>query len=138
MPFHHVSLPVGKHYILMRDFYTAILQPLGYKLVVEGEAPLQYCGYGVEGRLDFWLGGGAKENGLEKYDGDLAKRPAPVHIAFAANDRDHVNQWYEHAIKAGATDNGKPGLRDEYMPNYYAAFVLDPLGNNIEIVHVTY
>jgi catechol 2,3-dioxygenase-like lactoylglutathione lyase family enzyme len=99
MGFSHIGLPVGKHYKEMRDFYLAILEPLGYKIVREGEGPQQYCGFGIPGAgPDFWLGGGATENGLEKYDGELTKRVAPFHVAFDAKDREHVKTWYEHAM----------------------------------------
>ncbi|KAL6415482.1 hypothetical protein AUP68_02041 [Ilyonectria robusta] len=137
MPFSHISLPVGDHFAEMRDFYKAILKPLGYELVVEAHEPHSYCGFGTKGsNIDFWLGGGCTD-GLQKYNGDLKGRVAPVHVAFPGKNPEHVAEWYEAAIKAGATDNGKPGLRKEYMEGYYGAFVLDPLGNNIEVVHVT-
>ncbi|KAH7149129.1 Glyoxalase/Bleomycin resistance protein/Dihydroxybiphenyl dioxygenase [Dactylonectria estremocensis] len=138
MPFSHIGLPVGDHFAEMRDFYKAILQPLGYEIVVEAHEPHSYCGFGVKGAgPDFWLGGGCAD-GLQKYDGELKSRVAPIHVAFDGKNREHVDEWYEVAIKAGATDNGKPGIRKEYMPGYYGAFVLDPLGNNIEVVHLTF
>ncbi|KAF4465614.1 glyoxalase bleomycin resistance dioxygenase [Fusarium albosuccineum] len=134
----HIGLPVGDHYVEMRDFYKAILAPLGYELVVEGDERHPYCGFGVKGAgPDFWLGGGAK-GGLQKYSGKLEERPSPIHVAFDGKDRAHVDEWYEVAIKAGAVDNGKPGIREQYMAGYYAAFVLDPLGNNIEVLHLTF
>jgi catechol 2,3-dioxygenase-like lactoylglutathione lyase family enzyme len=57
-----------------------------------------------------------------------------LHVAFAADDRAMVDAFYRAAIAAGATDNGAPGLRPHYHPNYYAAFVRDPDGHNIEAV----
>jgi catechol 2,3-dioxygenase-like lactoylglutathione lyase family enzyme len=57
------------------------------------------------------------------------------HIAFVAKDRETVDAWYAQAIAAGGRDNGPPGLRAKYHRNYYAAFVLDPDGNNVEAVH---
>ena len=57
-----------------------------------------------------------------------------MHIAFVAENREQVDQFYEAAIAAGAKDNGKPGIREEYHLNYYGAFVLDPDGHNIEAV----
>ncbi|KAK7425176.1 hypothetical protein QQX98_000091 [Neonectria punicea] len=138
MPFSHLGLPVGDHFAEMRDFYKAILKPLGYELMVEAHEPHSYCGFGIKGAgPDFWLGGG-KEDGLQKYDGNLESRVAPIHVAFSGKNREHVDEWYEAAIKNGATDNGKPGLRKHYMEGYYGAFILDPLGNNIEVVHLTF
>lgn len=99
MPVNHIGIPVGKHYTAMRDFYAAVLAPLGYKLVVEGQGPHNYCGFGVEGKgPDFWLGGGCQEDGLKEYDGDLAKRVAPFHVAFDGKDQEHVKAWYESAM----------------------------------------
>ncbi|KAF7560106.1 hypothetical protein G7046_g4046 [Stylonectria norvegica] len=138
MPISHIGLPVGEHYTEMRDFYKAILKPLGYTLKVEGDATQgeAYCGFGIKGAgPDFWLG---SKGALPKYDGNLEGRTAPVHIAFDGNNPKHVDEWYEVAIAAGATDNGKPGPREHYMKGYYAAFVLDPLGNNIEVIHLTF
>lgn len=99
MPFHHVGLPVGDHYTEMRDFYKAILAPLRYTLKMEGEGTTSsYCGFADEsGGMDFWLGGGCKD-GLQKYDGKLEGRVAPVHIAFGGRDRAHVDEWYENAM----------------------------------------
>ncbi|RTE75056.1 hypothetical protein BHE90_010483 [Fusarium euwallaceae] len=129
----HLGLPVGDHYVEMRDFYKAILAPLGYTIKMEDDHGHPFCGFGVEGAgMDFWLGGGCK-GGLQKYDGKLEGRVAPIHVAFNGKSREHVDE-----CKAGAVDNGKPGLRPEYMPGYYGAFVLDPLGNNIEVVHLTF
>ncbi|RMJ06710.1 hypothetical protein CDV36_013690 [Fusarium kuroshium] len=129
----HLGLPVGDHYVEMRDFYKAILAPLGYTIKMEDDYGHPFCGFGVEGAgMDFWLGGGCK-GGLQKYDGKLEGRVAPIHVAFNGKSREHVDE-----CKAGAVDNGKPGLRPEYMPGYYGAFVLDPLGNNIEVVHLTF
>ena len=74
-----------------------------------------------DGKPDFWIGGEGK---LEK----------PVHIAIVAKDRPTVDAFYRAALAAEGTDNGPPGLRPHYHPNYYAAFVLDPDGHNIEAV----
>ena len=77
--------------------------------------------FGAGGKPDFWIGG---EGGLNK----------PVHIAITAKDRPAVEPFYQAAIAAGAKDNGPPGLRPQYHPNYYGAFVLDFDGHNIEAV----
>lgn len=96
MPFSHVSLPVGDHYVAMRDFYKDILKPLGYEL--SKEYGTIACGFGPPtGGPDFWLGGGAK-GGLQPYGGTLETRIAPVHVAFAAKNREEVDQWYDVAV----------------------------------------
>jgi catechol 2,3-dioxygenase-like lactoylglutathione lyase family enzyme len=60
---------------------------------------------------------------------------APIHVAFAADSPQQVDEFYAAAIAAGGRDNGAPGIRPEYSPGYYGAFVLDPDGNNVEAVH---
>ena len=101
-----------------RAFYEATLAPLGYTciLVFDGAA-----GFGVPPKPDFWLS-----------EGDPG-RPA-LHVAFRADTRAPVDAFYRAAIAAGGRDNGGPGLRVHYHPNYYGAFVLDPDGHNIEAV----
>ena len=99
-----------------KAFYTAALAPLGMKI-------MQDYGVTVGMGADFpflWLSGG---------------NPGHVHLAFRAADRAMVDAFYAAAIAAGGTDNGKPGVRKEYHPNYYGAFVLDPDGHNIEAVY---
>ena len=112
----HLTLRVAD-YARSKRFYEAALLPLGYAKIMEVEG---FCGLGVGGKPDFWLA--RSEEG---------PRP-PVHIAFAAKSRKDVDRFYQAALEAGAKDNGKPGLRKEYHPNYYGAFVLDPDGHNIE------
>jgi catechol 2,3-dioxygenase-like lactoylglutathione lyase family enzyme len=100
-----------------KAFFQAALAPLGYKVVMDfGEA----AGLGAEGKPDFWIGAG--------------KPGAGGHIAFAASNRGAVKAFYDAAIAAGGRDNGAPGLRPQYHPNYYGAFVIDRDGNNIEAV----
>jgi catechol 2,3-dioxygenase-like lactoylglutathione lyase family enzyme len=109
-----------------RRFYAAALAPLGYTVRREGAAAV---GFGVaagEKRSldpggDFWIATGA--------------RPAPhIHFAFSAPSRAVVDAFFAAALAAGGVDNGSPGLRPRYHPDYYAAFVLDPDGYNIEAV----
>ena len=101
-----------------RSFYLTALEPLGYEVLMEfGKG----VGFGVGGKPDFFIREG---DGLEP----------PFHLAFGSEDRESVDRFYEAAMAAGGRDNGKPGLRSEYHPNYYGAFVLDPDGNNIEAV----
>ena len=101
-----------------------VLTPLGYALIMEvqqdeNDAPA--AGFGANGKPDLWIGG---EGGLQR----------PIHIAITAPSRAAVDAFYRAAIAAGGKDNGAPGLRPHYHPNYYAAFVLDPDGHNIEAV----
>jgi catechol 2,3-dioxygenase-like lactoylglutathione lyase family enzyme len=101
-----------------RDFYRAALAPLGYGLLVRGDG---YAGFGVHPKPDFWIAEGN------------ANVPA-MHVAFRAETRAQVDAFHRAAMSAGGRDNGGPGLRPHYHPNYYGAFVLDPDGHNIEAV----
>jgi catechol 2,3-dioxygenase-like lactoylglutathione lyase family enzyme len=121
----HVGFAVSD-YERAKSFYARALAPLGYVLVkeVSGEGTpsgFPAAGFGVGGKPDFWIGGEGK---LEK----------PLHVAIVANDRATVDAFYKAALAAGGRDNGAPGLRPHYHPNYYAAFVLDADGHNIEAV----
>jgi catechol 2,3-dioxygenase-like lactoylglutathione lyase family enzyme len=101
-----------------KAFYAAALAPLGYTVVMEWE---QFAGLGVAPKPDFWIGEGTPN-------------VPPIHVAFRAESRVQVDAFYNAAIAAGGRDNGAPGLREHYHPNYYGAFVLDPDGHNIEAV----
>ena len=98
-------------------FYKAALAPLGYELAMEFPG---VAGFAIGGKPDFWISAGA--NGVG------------VHVAFHAKTRTLVKAFYEAAMAAGGRDNGGPGVRAMYHPNYYGAFVLDADGNNIEAV----
>jgi catechol 2,3-dioxygenase-like lactoylglutathione lyase family enzyme len=100
-------------------FYDSALRPLGVaRLYGDGE---RFAGYGIAPKAFFWIG--------------IRDRPQTgAHIAFAADDRATVERFYQEAIAAGGRDNGSPGLRPHYDPDYYGAFVLDPDGHNIEAV----
>ena len=121
----HISLGTA-NLARARKFYDAALKPLGYKMVW----PVAGYGYGyggAKGDAKFWIGL------------PLAKRRKPrasagTHVAFLAENRKSVDAFYKAAIKAGARDNGRPGLRPEYHANYYGAFVFDPEGHAIEAV----
>jgi len=113
----HVSLKV-KDGARSRKFFERALAPLGYKILDESGGG---AGFGAEDKSALWIAPGA------------AHAPA-VHLAFVASDRAKVNAFYEAALGAGGRDNGCPGIRESYGPNYYAAFVLDPDGNNVEAV----
>ena len=114
----HVTIGVSD-FKRSRHFYDQALHPLDVvRLYADGEAA---AGYGIHPKAFFWIAG--RETPL-----------AGAHIAFAAKDRDTVARFYEAAIKAGGRDNGGPGIREHYHPNYFGAFVLDPDGHNIEAV----
>ena len=112
----HVGLSVS-NYAASLSFYKAALAPLGYELVMEFGT---IAGLGVGGKPDFWI-----------HESDST---APTHIAFASSNRAAVKRFYEAAIAAGGKDSGAPGVREQYHPDYYGAFVLDPSGHNIEAV----
>ena len=119
----HADFPVSD-YVRSKAFYPQALAPLGYVLVMEvqhdeNESPA--AGFGMGGKPDFWIGG----------EGSFQR---PIHIAIAAQNRAAVDAFHRAALAAGGKDNGAPGLRPHYHPNYYAAFVLDPDGHNIEAV----
>ena len=111
----HVTVSVSE-VAASRDFYEKALAPLGYVIVMQFP---QAVGFGVAGKPDFWIG---------------AKGPGKVHVAFAASDRKAVDAFYAAAMAAGGKDNGPPGLRPHYHENFYAAYVHDLDGNNIEAV----
>jgi catechol 2,3-dioxygenase-like lactoylglutathione lyase family enzyme len=121
----HIGFSVSD-YARAKAFYTAALAPLGYTVVMEvgsGETESGYVavGFGRDGKPDFWIGG---EGGLR----------GVLHVAIAADNRAAVDAFHKAALAAGGADNGGPGLRPHYHPSYYAAFVLDPDGHNIEAV----
>ncbi|WOH66511.1 VOC family protein [Bradyrhizobium sp. BWA-3-5] len=120
----HIGFPVS-NYERSKVFYLKALAPLDYVLVMEvkqeGADEHPAAGFGAHGKPDFWIGG---EGGLDK----------PLHVAILAKDRATVDAFYKAAIAAGGRDNGAPGIRAHYHPNYYGAFVLDPDGHNIEAV----
>jgi catechol 2,3-dioxygenase-like lactoylglutathione lyase family enzyme len=99
-----------------RAFYQQALQPFGVRVVQTSQGP----GFAL-GDQDFWIS-------------DQETAAGSVHVAFAAPDRETVDAFHAAAVKAGGVDNGRPGLRPHYHSGYYAAFVLDPDGNNIEAV----
>lgn len=105
-----------------RRWYGAALAPLGITELAYFP-DYHYAGMGAE-RPEFWFG--------QSYEGHPISKG--VHLAFTAKNRAAVDAFYEAAIAGGGTDNGKPGLRPEYSPDYYGAFVLDLDGNNVEAV----
>lgn len=115
----HVTIPV-RDLERSRIFYERAFAPMGFKV-----------SFGEKGK--FWafdLGG----NGLfEIYE--ESDHFTPIHVAFRVPNRDLVHQFYTCAREAGASDNGAPGPRPHYTPNYYACFVFDPDKHNIEAMH---
>jgi catechol 2,3-dioxygenase-like lactoylglutathione lyase family enzyme len=115
----HIGLKVSS-FEKSRKFYASALEPLGYR--VEYDDPKsKTAGFGAKGSIDLWI-----------TEGEPLTRQ--VHIAMRSHDRAVVDRFHAAAMKAGGKDNGAPGLRPDYGPTYYAAFVLDPDGNNIELV----
>lgn len=112
----HIGLQVKDLAASVR-FYTAVLAPLG--LVADGSGG----GFGPKGAPALWL-----------YQGGKAKSKAGTHVAFRAATRSAVDRFHAAGLAAGGRDNGEPGLRVDYSPNYYAAFLIDPDGNNVEAV----
>jgi len=109
-----------------KGFYEAALAPLGMSVQMHVTPEMsggeyQGFGFGTNGKPEFWIGG-----------------PLPphcgMHVAFTAKTRVEVDGFYAAAMAAGGKDNGAPGIRAHYHPDYYGAFVLDPDGNNIEAV----
>ncbi|HVE51998.1 MAG TPA: VOC family protein [Ramlibacter sp.] len=108
-----------------KAFYAQALAPIGYALRMEIPASVtghaDVAGFGEPDKPDFWITSGT------------ANKP-PIHVAFRVPTRALVDAFHAAGIAAGGTDNGKPGLRPHYHPDYYGAFVLDPDGHNIEAV----
>ncbi len=111
--------------LLVRDveasirFYEAPLRPLGFGLLYRSD---DGAGFGIEGADDFGI--------------NRSETPSTeAHVAFVAESREAVNAFHAAALAAGGCDKNSPALRPEYHPGYYAAYVWDPDGNNIEAVH---
>lgn len=111
-----------------KAFYEKALAPLGYG--IQEEPDQATVGIGTEGMPFLWL----SERVPAFWGAEQSVGGAPVHVAFSADSRSTVDAFFEEAIRAGGKDNGPPGLRPHYHPNYYGAFVLDLDGNNIEAV----
>lgn len=108
-----------------KDFYANALAPLGYQLLSESDASItgstSVAGFGVGGKPDFWI-----------VQGEV--HTPRIHVAFRVETREKVQAFYKAALEGDGRDNGAPGLRTHYHPNYYGAYVLDPDGYNIEAV----
>ena len=101
-----------------RDFFAQALAPLGIGIVKQGEG---WAMFGRGDRGQFWIDSFGAPQG-------------PIHLAFSADDREQVRHFHAAALTAGASDNGEPGIRVQYHPNYFGAFVIAPDGHNIEAV----
>ena len=120
----HLGITVRDH-DAAKDFYLKALAPLGMGVVMsvpkaESGAPSDFTGFGYDHKPFFWIGQGAATGAL--------------HLCFTAKNRGAVDAFYKAALAAGARDNGPPGIRAHYHPNYYGAFVIDPNGVNLEAV----
>ncbi|HTJ01191.1 MAG TPA: VOC family protein [Methylovirgula sp.] len=120
----HIGIRVGNLEASKR-FYDAALLPLGISIIMEVPPELtggyHSIGYGKNGKPFFWVSDGGPHG-------------AGIHVAFVASSRSEVDAFHKAALKAGGKDNGGPGLRPHYHPNYYGAFVFDPDGINLEAV----
>lgn len=115
--FDHLGFGVTD-YEASKAFYLRALAPLGVTIAMEGPYGV---GLGQKGKPSLWLH-------------QTSEKPAHLHLAFAADSRQQVDEFYRAAMEAGGKDNGPPGLRPHYHPNYYGAFVIDPDGHNVEAV----
>ena len=118
--FDHVKFGVSD-YAASKAFFLKALEPLGLTVVSEGPPA-----YGVE------LCQPEGQESLCLFQTD--EKPAHLHLAFVAENREQVQAFYRAALEAGGKDNGAPGLRPQYSGKYYAAFVIGPDGHNIEVV----
>jgi len=122
MPIDHAKLPVSD-LAITRSFYLAALAPLGWRLVTDAAPAV----------LHFGTGDGGEDHepiAFERVGAPIAR----CHIAFLATSREQVGSFHAAAVAAGGSDNGPPGERP-YGPRYYAAFVIDPDGHNLEAVY---
>ncbi len=117
MSLDHIGFGV-KSFAASRSFYEQALAPLGYAWIGSGEG---WGFLGKNGKGELWIG-------------EIGTVATPVHLAFTAPNRAAVDAFYTAALAAGGKDNGAPGIREQYHPNYYAAFVIDPDGHNVEVV----
>ena len=115
----HISIGV-RDIAKTKAFYDAALQPIGYSCLSSSEGSL---GYGKE-HVAFWISASPSPVASDPHSG--------LHFCFTAPTRKSVDAFHQAAIRHGGRDNGKPGLRADYGPNYYAAFVVDPDGYRLE------
>ena len=116
--FDHVVFGVSD-YEASKAFFLKALEPLGVEVVLEGPLGIELSPKGSKVSLCLFA---------------TKEKPAHLHLAFVATNRGQVDAFHRAALAAGGKDNGPPGLRPQYHAHYYAAFVLDPDGHNIELV----
>jgi catechol 2,3-dioxygenase-like lactoylglutathione lyase family enzyme len=107
-----------KQFDALANFYEKALAPLGCAKLIQFDGA---AGFGRDEKPSLWIGTSPRATSV-------------LHIAFSSPTRAAVGAFYDAALAAGGRDNGMPGLRPDYHPNYYAAFVIDPDGNNVEAV----
>ena len=117
--FDHVGLNV-RDYVASRAFYERALAPLGYSVLMAFDE-WKAAGFGTDEKPEFWIS---------------QREPFGTgsHVAFACDDRATVDAFHDAALAAGGSDNGAPGLREQYHAAYYGAFIIDLDGNNVEAV----
>ena len=115
----HLEIKV-KNLEASKLFYQKTLAPLGYKIAFDIPQAVSFAEpRNADPTGDFWLNVGQQE---------------PEHFAFSAQNEEEVEAFYQAALAAGGKDNGAPGERSQYHPGYYAAYIIDPDGNNVEVV----
>lgn len=117
--FDHVVFSVS-NYDEARTFFLKALTPLGVEIISEGPLGIELCSPSSPASLCIRR---------------VEEKTTHLHLAFAAESRQQVQDFYRAALEAGGKDNGAPGLRSQYSGNYYAAFVIGPDGHNIEAVY---
>jgi len=101
-----------------KQFFLEALEPIGVRVVMEGPYGV---GLGQNSKPSLWFH-------------EATDKPGPIHLAFAAENREQVDAFYRAAMAAGGKDNGTPGVRSQYHEHYYGAFVISPDGHNVEVV----
>jgi catechol 2,3-dioxygenase-like lactoylglutathione lyase family enzyme len=117
--FDHIALNV-RDYAASRAFYERALAPLGYGVAMD-MSQYDAAAFGTDDKPVLWI---------------VQREPygTGTHLAFRCEERATVDAFHAAALAAGGSDNGAPGIREQYHPTYYGAFVLDPDGNNVEAV----
>ncbi len=113
----HIGLRT-QQFDVLAAFYETALAPLGYEKLMAFDGA---AGFGRDGIPDLWIG-------------ESTEPRSSVHFAITGDDRAAVDAFHAAGLAAGGKDNGAPGLRSDVAPGYYAAFVIDPDGNNLEAV----
>lgn len=114
----HIGLPVAD-ITKSKIFYDAVFKNIGLKLITAHE---DFVGYGTHDSYEFYMH--TNKSGI-----------SGLHVCFEVETKEQVDNFYKAGLAAGGKDNGLPGIRSDYSPTYYAAFVIDPDGNNIEAVY---